>query len=70
MAYGTAVYGLDGADFGATLIGVSIVFVLELLTLCMAAMSSTGRWIEAREARAYAAAAMYAPQLQYPYYGQ
>ncbi len=63
LVLGAAKGAADFVDFM-----VLVVFVLELLTLCMATMSSTGRWIEARTARAHGAG-MYSPQPQYPYYG-
>jgi hypothetical protein len=53
IAYGFLAYGLPPGSVILMMVGVAIVFFLELLTLCMAAMSSTGRWIAARTAGAF-----------------
>lgn len=57
LIYSVVVYGLAQEDVVPLSITVAIVFVLELLTLCMALMSSTGRWIAARTADANVPAA-------------
>ncbi|MFJ1458938.1 hypothetical protein [Nocardia sp. N2S4-5] len=56
------VSGMEKADVAPASIFVSIVFAIELLTLCLAAAGSTGRWIAARRA------AGYPPASPYPYY--
>ncbi|BCK52343.1 hypothetical protein [Nocardia wallacei] len=56
------VSGMEKSDVAPASIFVSIVFAIELLTLCLAAAGSTGRWIAARRT------AGQPPAPPYPYY--
>ncbi|WP_084525006.1 hypothetical protein [Nocardia vaccinii] len=73
MIYSLVVNPLTQGDVIGLLISILIVFVIEFSTLCLAAVSPTRRWIEARTAaptplgQYRQPAPMYGPQ-QYPPY--
>jgi hypothetical protein len=73
LIYSVVVYGIDHQDVIPLSIAVTIIFLLELLMLCMALMSSTQRWIAARTAdtstpgRYQPTAPMYGGQQSPPY---
>ncbi|MBY8863988.1 hypothetical protein K7711_46525 [Nocardia sp. CA2R105] len=50
MIYSLVVNPLTQGDVIGLLISILLVFAIEFLTLCLAAVSSTRRWIEARTA--------------------
>ncbi|MBF6173482.1 hypothetical protein [Nocardia blacklockiae] len=63
LAVGSALLGgMEESDVVPVLVFVGIVFVIELLTLCLAVASSTGRWIAARRSGGYSVPP------PYPYY--